>query len=62
MRARVGRILDPSEISTIGSVARAMIQDRDSLARGLEEARESLVFNFGRSAEVGADLIADLST
>jgi hypothetical protein len=61
MRAEVSQILAPGEVSEVGSVVSRMVGD-PVLRERLEGLRDHIVFNPGRSAMVGADLILDVAS
>jgi hypothetical protein len=60
MREQVGVVLDPSEASTVASSVRALSDAREDYRERLRRAREQVVYAFGRSHEVGAEVIAGL--
>ena len=60
MRSEVGRVVGPDDLTAIGQIAGSMIEDGSATYDRLSDMRSRLVFNFGASAIVGADLIAGL--
>lgn len=60
MRREVGRILSPAELSRIGREAMEMIEHRRQYKERLVRLRRSAIYNFGRSAEVGARIIDEM--
>ena len=57
MRDKIGRILDPNNVGEIHKVVREMLDTQESFEKRIAELRETCVFNFGHSAQVGARLI-----
>lgn len=60
MRSQVGRILDADQIESCGSAAESLLGASDDFRQRLEALRSEVVYNFGHSGEVGADVIEDL--
>ncbi len=60
MRHRVGRVLPPLEIPQIGRIVEEMLRRKISYRQELEHLRQIAVYHFGRSADVGAEVIDNL--
>jgi YidC/Oxa1 family membrane protein insertase len=61
MRERVGAVVPSSEVEGIGQMVTGRFAGRAGWAEELAALRDSVVYNAGRSARVGADLIVELA-
>jgi YidC/Oxa1 family membrane protein insertase len=62
MRHRVGRVFDPGNISRLDRLVEEMLLDQTTYRQKLDELRRTAVYNFGRSADIGAQIIDDRLT
>ena len=60
MRREVGQVVPAGEVSRIDRYADELLTGRHLWKEPLQELRNSAVFNFGHSAQAGADVINDL--
>lgn len=57
IRSLIGTVLKPSDYGCIGSEIEKALHDREKKRETLVNLRRDLIFNWGRSSEVGADYI-----
>lgn len=57
MRERVGRVLEPAEISTAGEIVEEMLLQSEMYRDAIKEIAEEYVYNLGKSAQAGAEYI-----
>lgn len=60
MRNRIGCILQLEQIGSASSIAEELCVKTDKVAKQIRTLREEMVFNFGSSAQKGAEYIANL--
>src|SRR5690606_13242368 len=58
MRSRVGRIVEPS---AVGELVAEMVDRKNELREELEALRHQVVFNVGKAAAVGAEVLGSLA-
>jgi YidC/Oxa1 family membrane protein insertase len=57
MRHRVGRVLPPDEIAELGRNVEQMLLQKTGYQQELDHLRQTAIYHFGRSADVGAEII-----
>jgi YidC/Oxa1 family membrane protein insertase len=60
MRFEVGRVLPPEDLPRIDQAMLELLRQNTQYKARIEKLRQSAIYNFGRSAEVGARVIKDL--
>lgn len=60
VRHEVGRVISREDMGRIDRSAAELIEDQDHHEGHLRELRPRLIYNFGRSAEVGAAIVNDI--
>ena len=60
MRSQVGKVISPDRINTIAVVIKEMQEQRDEYKSRIAQLRDTNVYAFGKSSQVGADYIENL--
>ncbi len=60
MRFQVGKVISPSDVARIDREVVELLQQKAAYRERLETLRQSAIYNFGRSAEVGARIINEI--
>ena len=60
MRFQVGRVLAPNDLAHVDRDVGELMQQKAAYRERLEKLRQSAIYNFGRSAEVGARIINEI--
>lgn len=60
VRFEVGRVLSPTNLPSIDREVTDLLEQNDLYRDRIEKLRQSAIYNFGRSAEVGARIIKEL--
>ena len=60
MRSQVGKVISPDRINTIAVVIKEMQEQRDEYKNRIAQLRDTNVYAFGKSSQVGADYIKNL--
>lgn len=60
MRSRVGHLVSPEEVPRVGQLSAGLLESPREWEGRLKDLRESVIYNYGKSAEIGAAIISDL--
>lgn len=57
LREKIGRVLEPDQIASAGSMVEELLADGDSYKKVIIDSREKYIYNWGRAAEAGGKYI-----